>query len=367
MKKIMPWIAFLILGFGCTGCHSMGEKSASISIIYCIATLISLMVLVSYHLFIQKKSLWYIVLFSTVLLVNIGYFWLSSSRSLDEALWANRLAYAGSVFLPMSMLMIILNTTNTTYKKWFPISLTVLCLAILFIAGSPGYLDIYYKEVYFEVTNGVSTLKKVYGAWHPLYLVYLLGYFGSMIAVIVHAVIKKTFDTPAHAAVLLIAVFVNLGVWFLEQIIHIDFEILSVSYIISEMFLFVLHPIFIQHKQLKERVDKIETSIHSVLSVESPVEISSVSEQESVPETKLLQFTNGIDALTLTERKIYDAYISRATTKEIMVMLNIKESTLKFHNRNIYGKLGVNSRKELLEIHKQIKAVQENGSSDSID
>lgn len=38
--------------------------------------------------------------------------------------------------------------------------------------------------------------------------------------------------------------------------------------------------------------------------------------------------------------------------------MDIKESTLKYHNRNLYGKLGVTSRKELLEVHKQIKSVQ---------
>ena len=44
--------------------------------------------------------------------------------------------------------------------------------------------------------------------------------------------------------------------------------------------------------------------------------------------------------------------------KEIMANMNIKETTLKYHNRNLYGKLGVASRKELLEIHKHIKSVQ---------
>lgn len=31
-----------------------------------------------------------------------------------------------------------------------------------------------------------------------------------------------------------------------------------------------------------------------------------------------------------------------------MAELNIKEDTLKFHNKNIYSKLGVTSRKQLL-------------------
>ena len=60
--------------------------------------------------------------------------------------------------------------------------------------------------------------------------------------------------------------------------------------------------------------------------------------------------------MTQTENVIFDAYISRATTKEIMTSLCIKENTLKFHNKNIYQKLGVTSRKELLEFYKQLMA-----------
>ena len=66
----------------------------------------------------------------------------------------------------------------------------------------------------------------------------------------------------------------------------------------------------------------------------------------------------GLKTLTPTERDIYDAYVARVTTKEIMANMDIKDSTLKYHNRNLYGKLGVSSRKELLEVHKQIKSVQ---------
>ena len=53
---------------------------------------------------------------------------------------------------------------------------------------------------------------------------------------------------------------------------------------------------------------------------------------------------------------IFEAYIARMSTKEVMAMLNITENTLKFHNKNIYHKLGVSSRKELLEIYKQLEA-----------
>jgi DNA-binding CsgD family transcriptional regulator len=80
---------------------------------------------------------------------------------------------------------------------------------------------------------------------------------------------------------------------------------------------------------------------------------------ETVDPERIEMFINGIGQLTPTEKAIYEAYIARVTTKEIMANMNIKESTLKYHSRNIYGKLGVSTRKELLELHKHIKSVKE--------
>ena len=48
--------------------------------------------------------------------------------------------------------------------------------------------------------------------------------------------IKKRLESTGHAAILIIAVFVNIGIWFIEQFVRINFEMLSVSYIISELF-----------------------------------------------------------------------------------------------------------------------------------
>ena len=81
-------------------------------------------------------------------------------------------------------------------------------------------------------------------------------------------------------------------------------------------------------------------------------------EDEAIAPERIEFFMMGLKTLTPTERAIYDAYVARVTTKEIMANMDIKESTLKYHNRNLYGKLGVSSRKELLEVHKHIKSVQ---------
>ena len=368
MKKIL--ISFLVSVFFAlvlTGCNTVGNKTAKVSSIYTIAALLSLLLLLVCIILVRKKRIWFITLFTSVFVVNIGYTFLSVSNNLQTALWANRLSYLGSVFLPTTMLMIILNVTNTSYKKWLPYALLMVASLVFLIAASPGILPIYYKDVSFNMSDGVSTLVKVYGPLHPIYLFYLLGYFTAMVTIIIRAKIKKTIDITAYAIILAIAVFVNIGVWFIEQIVVIDFEMLSLSYIISELFLLGIHLVMNENQRLKEIVKQVELivnysendKISTNAMLEEPIKVETIS-------TELIKlFINGLNSLTPTEKAIYEAHIARFTSKEIMSRLNIKESTLKYHNRNLYGKLGVSTRKELLEVHKYIKSVNAKLSEES--
>ena len=60
------------------------------------------------------------------------------------------------------------------------------------------------------------------------------------------------------------------------------------------------------------------------------------------------QFIKGIDALTKTERKIFDLHREGYSVQEILDIAKIKESTLRYHNQNIYAKLSVSSMKMML-------------------
>ena len=101
---------------------------------------------------------------------------------------------------------------------------------------------------------------------------------------------------------------------------------LSISYIITELFLLGLHMIVKENERLKQMV---------ALQAAQPPKI---------PEA----FTQGLTELTQTERTIYGLYLDGKSTKEVLETLSITENTLKFHNKNIYSKLGISSRKQLL-------------------
>lgn len=355
MKKFCGFLPlFISTIIPLAGCSSVGQKSMSISIVYAFATILSLFLLIGYACFARKKDSWFFLLFSSVFVVNAGYLSLSISTDLSEALLANRISYLGSVFLPLSMLMLIINSCNLKCKKWIPMILTVIGAVIFLIAASPGYLDIYYKSVTLVTINGVTMLDKVYGPLHSIYLYYLVAYFGTMIGIIAYATAKKKVKSNIQALVLLVAVFINIGVWLLEQLVHIDFEFLSVSYIASELFLLCIFMVY------HEKDASTTTAIPQTVKMEMPVTESTLTEVKAdnvSPESneelfaeKCKYFISQLDNLTPTERAIYSLYLERKSTKEILDILNIKENTLKYHNKNIYSKLGVSSRKQLLEI-----------------
>lgn len=355
-----------------SGCSTIGNKSMSMSIIYIVATIISFLILVGYATFSNKKNVWYLLLFSSVFIVNIGYTALSVSTEINEALLANRISYFGSVFLPLSMLMLIMDACKIKYKKWLPIALVCISVPVFLIAASPGYSDIYYKSASLVIANGFTTLDKEYGSLHSVYLYYLIGYFASMIATIIYSVAKKKIETSLQAIILFTAVFINIGIWLLEQLVHIEFELLSVSYIASELFLLFLSLLHKEQQSLQAKnittenyiANDIETKIPAVTTqtvemdnaeVQTYIEsnndiiVETKSESEVFAE-KCQYFESQIKNLTPTEHTIYELYMDKKSTKEVLDILNIKETTLKYHNKNIYGKLGVSSKKQLLEI-----------------
>lgn len=70
---------------------------------------------------------------------------------------------------------------------------------------------------------------------------------------------------------------------------------------------------------------------------------------ETVDPDSYKMFVDNLATLTPKEEDIFKLYVQGCSTKAIISQLGITENTLKYHNKNIYGKLGVKTRKELLQ------------------
>ena len=71
-------------------------------------------------------------------------------------------------------------------------------------------------------------------------------------------------------------------------------------------------------------------------------------------------FWKGLVNLLQQKERSLICILRGKTAKEILVVLGVTENTLKFHNKNIYNKLGVSSRKQLLRYATLMKQQEEN-------
>lgn len=310
-------------------------KTADIFVIYGMTAVLSMLLFAVYFLLVKKKEAKVIFLFLDIVIVNVGYFCLSAAGTLEQALAANRLSYFGSAFLPLVMLLLIMDTCRIQYSKAVSCAMTAVSLCAFLLAASGGWLNLYYREVSISTVNGVTRLMKVYGPLHILYPIYLFGYFGIMLSVIAYAAAKKKIPLPKHAAILVSIAFGNLAVWMVEQLINVDFEFLSVSYIVTGIFLFLVHSM----------VQDYENAFSSALQAEE--EQAAVHELPPNIEELFVAFAAKVKTLTPTERKVLQQYIDGYTLEEFAEKNCISINTAKKHNTNMNRKLGVTSREEL--------------------
>jgi DNA-binding CsgD family transcriptional regulator len=302
--------------------------------------IIATILLIGYIALVRKKEPWLLLLYVCVTMVNIGYFLLSISKTVEFAIFSNDFAYLGSVFLSTSMLLTIIKLCGFEVKKKLVITLLVIGAVMFAVIATAGILPWYYKEVELIFVDGAAKLKKVYGALHPTYMIYLLGYFSAMVACIIQSMRKKMIASQRHAVLLAAIVFGNIAVWFVEKFIPWDFEFLSVSYLFSEIVLLGLYWMM----QDYVRADLIPQPATEVARP-APVDIATMPMEEKI--LKVLTFLTPGEILATREREILELVLQNKKRKEIADELCLSENTIKTYTRTLYGKLGVSSREEL--------------------
>ncbi|MBQ8567463.1 MAG: hypothetical protein IJ445_07770 [Clostridia bacterium] len=309
-------------------------------ITYAIMAIIALILLIGYIVLVRKKESWLLLLYICVTVVNTGYFLLSVSKTVEFAIFANDFIYLGSVFLSMSMLLTIVRLCGFEVKKKLIIALLIIGALMFAVIATSGFLPWYYKEIELVFIDGAAKLKKVYGVLHPLYLVYLLAYFVTMVVCIVQSIRKKMIASQKHASLLAAIVFGNIAVWLIEKFIPWDFEFLSVSYLFSEIILLGLYWMM----QDYVRSDLIPRPTQGAAHYAS-IDIATIPMEEKI--SKILSFLKPGELLVAREREVLELILQNKKRKEIADELCLSENTIKTYTRTLYGKVGVSSREEL--------------------
>lgn len=136
---------------------------------------------------------------------------------------------------------------------------------------------------------------------------------------------------------------------------------------ISDLFVYLAE----QDRLNEERIGKLRQEKSDILLVASELqnkydetakqnERLAYSRKDEIDPMDYENFKLGLKMLTAKEKEIFDFYMDGKTVKEIITILGLQESTVRFHNKNIYSKLGVHSLKQLLRFAAIYKQEEEN-------
>lgn len=307
---------------------------------YAICLAASIALLLAYMLVVKNKEFWLTMLHICVSVVNLGYLLMAMTGTVEFAVLWNDLAYLGSVFLSMCMLLTIVRLCGFVIRRWHLftcLSLGILMFAI--IASSP-MIPLYYVDVSIETVGGATKLIKEYGVLHNAYLVYLLGYLVAMIATIVLSVRRGKLGNPKLAGFIAAIVCSNIVVWLFEKLVSWEYEFLSVTYLISELLLLCVYWL------LQDYILKREVAILAPTDEEHlGIDIATIPMDQKIG--KVLLFVRSGEALAPREREILELILDNKKRREIAEEIHLSENTVKTHTRSLYSKLGVGSRTEL--------------------
>ena len=310
---------------------------------YAICLIAAVGLLIAYSAVTKKKEFWLTMLHVCVTVVNLGYLLMSLANTVEFAVFGNDVAYLGSVFLSMCMFLTIVRLCGFQIKKAHVITCVSLGVVMFAIVASSPMLPLYYKSVDIEIIDGAAKLVKKYGVLHPVYLVYLLGYFAAMIGTIVHSVRKKKIGDTRLAGFMAAIVCINIVVWLFEKMIRWEYEFLSVTYIASEFLLLIVY------WMLQDYVHK--NDLHTYTQAEKEklaVQITEMTMEAKL--AKVLTFVKEDNPLSMREREILEMVIAGKKRREIADKMHLSENTVKTYTRTLYGKLGISCREKLYEL-----------------
>lgn len=319
-------------------------KTGDLTIAYLAVALLSVALFIFCLIWNKKYGLLLNALFGCVAVVNCGYFFLSICSTLPIARLANAVSYFGAAYCVLIMLLVICDLCHTGQKPWLRWFLFGVSTAAFILAALSDWQGLYYQSLSLETVNGMTCLVKVYGPLHGLYGLYLGVYLLLMIGIITYAALRHRLVSFQYALFLLMAVCLNIGIWAVEQVVDIQFELLSVSYIVTEILLLLIYGMLYDYGIICPETGMVSVQMLQQLHTDHEQH----GELPPGVEELFQSFAQRASTLSSAEHRILNYYIEGHEIAEIPELAYISINTVKKHNRSIYQKLQISSRDELM-------------------
>lgn len=182
----------------------------------------------------NKRSSYYVVLFTLIAIVCLAYFAYSSALDSGMALTANQFSYIDGTFVQMFFLFCVLDICGIRVKKRFGIPLVIGNLFFLMLAFTTTRTRLIYKSYEIEYYKGSAHLSIEFGPLQKLFLAWVVFNTLIPIGVIVYSIVKNKKISYIYTTALGLLEVATVSLYFIERIINLGFDILPCGYVLME-------------------------------------------------------------------------------------------------------------------------------------
>ena len=198
--------------------------------LYLICLLVSIGMLVWLKIFDVRSSVAQYLNLIIVTVSSFGYYFLSISRTLEEALFSQIIGYVGGVFLPVFYFFLISEICRIELSKYLKIVLALLQTVIYGFVCTMGRNELFYKSAELQLNNGMVVLRKTFGPFHKLAIASMFLYLLLSIVVVVYAYIKKKSLDRKNAITMLVLMIIAIGVYPVEKVFDMNYTIIPLTF-----------------------------------------------------------------------------------------------------------------------------------------
>ncbi len=209
---------------------------------YLFCLLVSIGMLVWLKIFDVRSSITQYLNLIIVVISSFGYYFLSISRTIEEALFSQIIGYVGGVFLPVFFLFLILEICHMELSRFVKIFLVLLQSVIYGFVCTIGRNELFYKSVEMHNDNGIVVLEKTYGPFHILAIGSMYVYLLIAVVVVIYALIKKKSVDFKNAITMVVLMTIATVVYVMEKILALKFTVIPLSF--DVLMLSALIPIY---------------------------------------------------------------------------------------------------------------------------
>ncbi len=206
-------------------------------IYYDVLLFLSFMLTVVYAYIWRKRfDVRFTLIFTIIPMADVGYVFITHSKTLGEALIGNNIVYFGGCFLPLFIMMSVFNLCDVKLPKIVNTLLILISFIVYSSTLTIGKNPVFYTKADIStIYGGTVIVNKGYGFMHTVFYVMVILYFLAGIVVSVYTYIRKKTVSKRIVQLLFVPVTLSMLAFFLGRLVLEGLELVPVAYLIAQI------------------------------------------------------------------------------------------------------------------------------------